>query len=61
MYVLQGGLKILMDGNDSVLSYPFIIQMFVAVIYGASDSDFESYNDGCTADDKTNVVAHYKF
>ena len=42
------------------LSYPFIIQMFEAIIYGTSDSDFESYNDGWTAEDKTNAMAHLK-
>lgn len=42
------------------LSYPFMIQMFEAIIYGTSESDFESYNDGWTADDKTNAMAHLK-
>ena len=42
-------------------SYPFIIQMFEAIIYETSDSDFKSaYNDGWTADDKTNAMAHLK-
>ena len=34
--------------------------MFEAIIYGTSDSDFESYNDDWTADDKTNAMAHLK-
>ena len=34
--------------------------MFEAIIYGASDSDFESYNDGWTVDDKTNTMAYLK-
>lgn len=42
------------------LSYPFMIQMFEAIIYGTSESDFESYNDGWTADDKTNAMAYLK-
>lgn len=37
-----------------------MIQMFEAIIYGTSESDFESYNDGWTADDKTNAMAHLK-
>ena len=34
--------------------------MFEAIIYGTSDSDFESYNDSWTADDKTNTMAYLK-
>ena len=34
--------------------------MFEAIIYGTSDSNFESYNDGWTADDNTNAMAYLK-
>ena len=60
MYVLQGGSKIFDGWERFCLSYHFIIQMFEAIIYGTSDSDFVSYNDGWTADDKTNAMAYLK-
>ena len=34
--------------------------MFEAIMYGTSESDFESYNDGWTADDKINAMPHLK-
>lgn len=37
-----------------------MIQVFETIVYGTSESDFETYNDGRTADDKTNAMAHLK-
>ena len=61
MFVLQGGSFENIDGWERFcLAYPFTIQMLEAIIYGISDTEFASYNDGWTADDKTNAMAHLK-
>lgn len=42
------------------LSFPFLVEMLEAIIYGTSESNFEAYNDGWTGEDKTNAMAQLK-
>ena len=40
------------------LCYPFLVHMCEVILYG--DDNFETYNDGLTADDKRNALAYFE-
>ena len=42
------------------LTFPFIIEMLEAIIYGTSDNDFQTFNDGWTGEDKAVAMAQLK-
>ena len=41
-------------------TFPFLVEMLECIIYGTADSDFETYNDGWTGEDKTAALAQLK-
>ena len=53
------GLKTSTDGKGFVWpTGPFLLKMCEVIIYG--DSEYEKYNEGWSAEDKRNALAHLK-